>query len=510
MFDVADGAATSCLWVDAAPEDGEGVSFDSALPVHGLTWNGEPVEACIEGDVLSVGGNAVQYREPARVCSSFTVPEHPEGSNVGFTRNKDKQGNWFTYLRGWVEQCHLLGPCNRHPSQLVELQLHVTHDPEDVVLCSGARTTDGSSTFCVVDDVRAPMYSGLFVAANPAWQRTSHALTSGSEVHFYEVPGTGVLSSIDLVRLDGFMSWITGLLGALPYGEELRVATAPMGWLGYEHPANIMLNERLRDFPPEYADMTMHTLMHEIVHQWAGNRTTLRDARDFAWKEAIADYLVYVYEDAHMPPGVAGATLRYWDRLATSTPLYPVPQDEPPVSLELAAAAAYGTGSMTLLLQLEDLLGREVVVDAVQRFLEEPGARGVADLKASLESTSGTHLDRYFEAWVHGVGSPDWPYMRAEIIEGAVGRALRIEQVTRSGKRYPCRVEAAVETDEGTEMVGGVFALDAPEGSIEIPLHVEGNVAAIKIDPRRRLVNLPFPPDEASLQSQDRGPVFLF
>ncbi|MFY0583336.1 M1 family aminopeptidase [Cystobacter fuscus] len=57
-----------------------------------------------------------------------------------------------------------------------------------------------------------------------------------------------------------------------------------------EHPGNIILSEDLPLLRSEYANQTRHTLMHEIAHQWAGNRTTLAEAHDFAWKEAIAEY----------------------------------------------------------------------------------------------------------------------------------------------------------------------------------------------------------------------------
>ncbi|AKT39372.1 M1 family aminopeptidase [Chondromyces crocatus] len=493
-IDLRSGETSSCLWLDASTKGSRWVSVESAIPVQRLTWNGVPTDGCFDEGILNVRVDDASRTRPGRMCSSFTMPEQHPASDFGFTRTQDRHGNEFTYLRSWVEQCPVLGPCNPDPAQLVELRFQITHEAEQVVLCPGALTTQGTKTRCTLDTVRAPTYSGLFLAANPGWRRTSHTLSSDIRLHLHEVPGAGVLETLDLARLDDFSSWITALLGALPYGDDLRVATAPMNWMGYEHPATILLNERIREFPPEYEDMAMHTLLHELVHQWAGNRTTLRHAQDFVWKEAIADYLVYVYEDEHMPPSTAKATLRTWDRLATFTPFYPVPEDDPPIPLETTASSAYGTGSMILLLQLEDLLDRATILEAIRLFLASPGARSVSDLKDALQTASGADLQRYFEAWIHGTGAPDWPFMRTQITQGATGPTLRIEQESLSGQAYPCVVEVALETTTGPLVVSGVFALDQPDTVLEIPLTLDGSVTAIQVDPRHRLVNLPFPP----------------
>jgi aminopeptidase N len=62
---------------------------------------------------------------------------------------------------------------------------------------------------------------------------------------FYEVPGGHIKDALDPASVAEFMTSLTELLGPFPYGNELRFAGAPTAWLGFEHPANIVLDERL-------------------------------------------------------------------------------------------------------------------------------------------------------------------------------------------------------------------------------------------------------------------------
>ncbi|MCP4446571.1 MAG: hypothetical protein GY811_14675 [Myxococcales bacterium] len=48
--------------------------------------------------------------------------------------------------------------------------------------------------------------------------------------------------------------------------------------------------------PIDLLQPSAHTTSNEIAHHWAGEQTTLLETHDFVWKEAMAEYLVFVHK----------------------------------------------------------------------------------------------------------------------------------------------------------------------------------------------------------------------
>ena len=193
------------------------------------------------------------------------------------------------------------------------------------------------------------------------------------------------------------------------------MAVGPTYWAGFEHPGNIMLADTLT------GGGLNHTVLHELAHQWAGDKVTLASERDFVWKEAMAEYLSMVYEDMH-DSEVAAGTVARWKTLAKDSLVYPVP-DESRSLLEYYGSA-YGPGPMILFRQLEGWFGREAVLTALRELLDGgPKAISLDDVRAALESATGVDLEDYFAGWLHGAGEPAWP--RATVVVTDVERGRR-------------------------------------------------------------------------------------
>ncbi|WNG23278.1 M1 family metallopeptidase [Cystobacter fuscus] len=420
-------------------------------------------------------------------------------TQVGFSQRRDRKGQLASYLMSWVEQCDRLGLCDDAPGQLATFSFQVEHNAGDVVLCPGTRlSVSATQTRCASLLQQAPTYSAFAIASNPSWVRSTFAEAGPYRLEFFEGPGGLLAPALDAAVFADYLAWITGLLGPLPYGDTLRVGGAPTEFLGMEHPGNIILSEDLPLLRSEYANQTRHTLMHEIAHQWAGNRTTLAEAHDFAWKEAIAEYLAYVYEARHWPQDAA-KTRAYWDRMARSAMFYPRPEDHPAPFLTFAADV-YGTGPMLLFLQLEELLpgGQEDVLRGIQHFLAAPGARSTQHLHESLEQ--GAHLapgslDVYFDAWIHGTNEPDWPYFDVEPAQDEeTGQlTLSVTQQTYEGGIYPVKVKVRVQGATQTQDIVVDYGL-APTSATLVtpPVSFPEPVVQWTVDPESRVVNRRF------------------
>jgi aminopeptidase N len=446
-FDLVEGIGRSTLTIDVPPPGGD--CFAASLEISSATdptWNGQPaLSSAVEGGALTLCGPGVSGGEALSIASSATLKEKVYlGLDVGFSRSTDMAGGKFSYLLSWVGGCDRFGPCDDDPGELAEFHFEVTHPAGTTVLCPGALTPGETLTQCDIKGTLAPTYSAFAIAADPLWDRADFGTAAGVDLVFYEVPGGGLAAALDKASVLGFMTWVTDLLGPFPYGNELRIAGGPTVWLGFEHPANIILQEDLPTLKNTYVDPTMHVLMHEIIHQWAGDRTTLAETSDFVWKEATAEYLAYVFEDEHRPPAEAAETRFYWDDISQDVDHYPRPMDDPPPEVQLFYGDVYGPGPMVLYLQLEPLIGRPAVLAGIQSFLAEPGALGVDALRAALETASSKNLKPYFDAWVFGSGAPERPSFKVATTEEGGEVTVTVTQENASGKVYGCAVEVEV------------------------------------------------------------------
>lgn len=509
VFDLAALAADTKVTIDAAAPGGDCAALACQVTPSGLlTWNGaDTTSAMVAGGTLTACGEPVGPGPvEVRMQSAIAKKKH-YGLDVGFSVREDLAGGEFLYLVSWVGGCDLFGPCDDDPGTLAEMHFEIQHAADDVVLCPGVRTVSGTSTRCDIEGTLAPTYSAVGWAADKLWQRSSFMTSQGVEWAFFEVPGGQLAASLDPGMMASFFEWATGLLGPFPYGKELRFAGGPTAWLGFEHPANIVLHEELGDLATDYADTMAHVTMHEVIHQWAGDRVTIASAQDFVWKEAIAEYLPYVFEDEQMGAETAEASRAYWDAISLQSKRFPRPTDDPPPEVHTFYGDVYGPGPMVLFVQLEALIGRAAVLAGIQAFLKAPGARSVAELKAALETASGADLSAYFGAWVFGSGAPEWPTLKITTAKEGEEVTVTVAQENASGKVYGCVVEVDVAGATETVTAKIDFGVAPASATASATVTLAEPVVSTKLDPRHRLVARE---SIATLAAPEPRPVWIF
>jgi hypothetical protein len=81
--------------------------------------------------------------------------------------------------------------------------------------------------------------------------------------------------------------------------------------------------------------------------------------------------------------------------------------------------------------QLETMYSRQDVLDGIKLALGTgtQDTLSVDELQVALETTLGTSLAGYFDAWVHGSGAPAWPRASVMLIDEADGD-WRVEVAT--------------------------------------------------------------------------------
>lgn len=403
-------------------------------------------------------------------------------SQVGYSKTVDGSGNPFYYLVSWVGGCDQFAPCDDRPNVFATYTFHVTHPEAIQVACPGTITqVSPTETTCDFDHPGGPTYSTFGVAAYPtaAWVATDKGMWGSVHATVYARPQTLVADAIETAHHDGFMRYMEDNFGPFPFGNELRVYAAPTYWAGFEHPGNIVLDDSLGRAANKAG---RHTLDHEIVHQWAGDETTLADTYDFVWKESMAEYLAFTYE-AIVDVPAADRTVAGWKAGAAGAAFFPVPGEKP--ALFDYYGDAYGPGPMVLFRQIERMSSREQVIAALKTLLGEPRAISVDDVIAALETSTGLDLEAYANAWIEGTGAPAWPTVMATYTTGS----LHV-QVT-SGTERRCKFSVAlVGTNAGERQLVDVntFADGIDQTIAVTPAFT---VASTELDPLRECLVYP-------------------
>ncbi len=454
-FDMATRAARATITLRL---EQDGNCFRMPMRTHSLgsvqIAEEDPLSVEYQGGVASLCGSGWAAGTEIVFTASTTVAEETWGkSQVGYSVREDIEGTDFSYLVSWVGGCDLLGPCDSRTDTFATYRMTIDHPSGEQVLCPGTITAGDTQTICDFNYAAGPTYSTFAFAASPSWVEVDLGDWGGIQTTLYDLPTADLAGKLDIDEHKDFTAWMVENFGPYPYGNTLRFATAPTFWNGFEHPGNIVLNEQLKSsgFGSAYSNPLAHTVSHEIAHQWAGNQTTLASTYDFVWKEAMAEYLVYVHKDEMVSEFRARKTLTAWQGFSRYSDFYLVPGEEPPL-LDYYGDV-YGPGPMILFKQLEALFDRASVMQALAKLLGEARAIGVSDVKAALEESIGANLDSYFEAWVYGEGVPEWPRfaVNTQSVEG--GTLVEVVQEDPESGLYGCAFDIALQGTAESELL---------------------------------------------------------
>ncbi len=403
----------------------------------------------LSGGVLTACGAGWWADDEITLRTTVTVPLETWGdSQVGYSVSTDIEGNPFYYMVGWVGGCDRFGPCDSAPDRFARYRFTVTHPSGTTVLCPGVVTPGDTETTCEFDYDGGPTYSSFAIMASPSWEEIDLGDWGGVAVTLYDSPSTEITDDIKVDTNRDFLQWMVSTFGPYPYGNELRLASGPTYWNGFEHPGNILLNDQLSGGALGQGDTLTRTTNHELSHMWAGNQTTLAGTYDFVWKEAMAQYLPFAFNDEGANPSAAVAEARRWKQYSVYAEYYLVPAEEPPL-LDYYGDVYYA-GPMIFFRQIEALFGRDAVLEALKSLLGEPHFIGVQDVKAALEQATGADLTNYFDAWVYGEGAPAWPEFTVTTSDQGGGQvAVTVTQQNTEAGLFGCAFAVELTGDGG-------------------------------------------------------------
>lgn len=462
------------------------------LDLAGVTLGGAAATATATDTTMTACGSGWDAGTELVLTAPVTLTRATWGaSQVGYSVRPDGGSGEQHYLLSWVGECDRHGPCDPTPSVFATYRFTVHHTVGTSVLCPGQLSPGPTISTCTFSNAGGPTYSTFGFVTSTAWQTTDLGDWGGVRATLYDRPGSGIGERVDAAYHRGFLARMVAWFGPFPYGTELRLATGPTYWSGFEHPGNIMLDDGLAAGGSLYTRPVAHVINHELAHQWAGDQTTLASTYDFVWKEAMAEYLAFVYED-ETEPAVGRATAAAWKRFAQGARFHPVPEEDPRPSLLAYYGEVYGPGPMILFRQLEGLSSRAQVLAALATVLGSPRALSVDELIDALEASTGLVLDNYVDVWIRGAGAPVWPTFRVTLTGAAPAQQVTVDETTPGGVLHGCNFTVGLRgANPGEEAEVAIVRGVDGVASVTVPTGVTWDVTATVLDSRAECLAFP-------------------
>lgn len=356
-----------------------------------------------------------------RVEVEFTAPVATAGK--AFTRYEDKDdGSEYLYTLFVPMDASMAFPCFDQPDLKGRFTLSLTHPNNWRVI---ANVEPGHET--------PPISTYLFAFAAGPFQKV-HPTPGLPDIYVRQsqlARAQDEATEIQQITALGKLYLSRYFAQPFPFSKYDMVLIPGFPFGGMEHAGATFLNEDsmlFRSAPTESDRFGRNiTVLHELVHQWFGDFTTMRWFDDLWLKEGFAQYMAY-HAMADIAPD-RNTWSRFYNQINPAaygiditlgtTPIY---QDIPNLK---DAKSAYGaivySKAPALLRQLEFVVGPEKFREGLRLYLAaHPYANAEwRDLVHAFEQASGKPLAGWADAWIKQRSLPvvtaDWSCRNAKL-----------------------------------------------------------------------------------------------
>jgi aminopeptidase N len=414
---------------------------------------------------ISYGGKPKVALKPPWI-DGFVWSETPSGAPwIGVTGQGDGGDNWW--------------PCKDHPSDEPDEGMDITLTvPDDLVgLTNGRKVAErdnGDGTVTTEWRVGYPINNYLvtlniapYVPIEEPYRGIDGTLDE--TLVFWSLPEHVDEARVMWRQMPKILEVLGRRFGEYPFfDDKFWVAHAP--YLGMEHQTIVAYGDRFEDNDYGFDGL----LLHEVAHEWWGNKVTAKDWADFWLQEGFA-----VYAEALYVLDTLGEQ-RYLDymaevrgRIRNRTPIV---QGDDLTSAKAYTGDIYPKGAYVLHM-LRWLLGDDALFEILWRFAnDEPFAYGFVeteDLMALVAEVSGRHdLDWFWDRYLFRAEPPRWSITRDSQTDFDLVRLSWDEP----GFEMPLSVRVDGELRR-IDMPGGSAELRVPPGQ-QIEIDPDGWVLA--------------------------------
>jgi aminopeptidase N len=237
---------------------------------------------------------------------------------------------------------------------------------------------------------------------------------------------------------------------------------------------------------PEGAD---GLVSHEMTHQWFGDLVTCKDWTNTWLNEGFATFGASLWEEHYY--GKDASSFRYWREQNTwmqSRELYPIPIVWRDINDSVEYVGNVYDKAGWVIHMLREQMGDEAFFRALRHYLETYRLQNVvsADLAKSIEESSGTNVDLFFDQWIYGAGAPRFT-VRSSYDETAKKVNLSVKQTQKVEGRvglFRVPVEVSVTTSSGEKL----FPIEVSKADETFSFAVDGPPLLVLFDKGDRIL----------------------
>ena len=401
---------------------------------------------------IAYGGKPKVALRPPWI-DGFVWSETPSGAPwVGVTGQGDGGDNWW--------------PCKDHPSDEPDEGMDIALTvPSDLVGLSNGRMMDridnGNGTVTTTWRVSYPINNYLVtvnIAPYVAIEERYHGVDGSLDepLVFWALPEYEQYARNTWKQMPRILEVLGRRFGEYPFFED-KFAVVHAPYYGMEHQTLVAYGALFTDNDFGFDDL----LLHEVAHEWWGNKITVSDWADFWIQEGFATYAEAIYVLDTL------GEARYLDYMARLRQridnLHPVVQGEDLTSSQAYSSEIYFKGSWVMH-SLRWLIGDEDFFTVIWRFANDPEfAFGLVSSQALAElvlEVSGREIGWFWERYLYRAEEPKWRLKRR--LEGDRDRVTFSWDDSDFEMPLPLRV-AGIE--RRVEMTGGRASILVDRGA---------------------------------------------
>lgn len=228
-----------------------------------------------------------------------------------------------------------------------------------------------------------------------------------------------------------------------------------------------------------------HLIVHELAHQWWGNKVSCADWSHFWLNEAMAELMTAAYRERRFgreeyEDDVEKARASFL-RIRTAGRDRPLAFKEPIPESQAGGTIVYVKGLLVLHL-LRNELGEKAFWNGIKRYTQKHfgGLVNTEDFRRAMEESSGKSLSDFFSQWLYRKTSPEI-VARHRLENGEL--VVEIEQ--RQDELLSVPVHIAVQTSHHRQS-RRILLRDKQQ---EVRFRVAGDLLSVRLDDHG---NLPF------------------
>lgn len=424
------------------------LDFDSNMTVDDVT--GAVAAFTHLGNVLQIElSQALQNGEEF----SFQVAYHgqPESGGFGAFGFNTHAGSPIVWSLSEPYFARSWWPCKDTPDDKADSVDVVATVPKGLIVASNGvlrnRTDNGDGTLTFHWHEGHPITTYLVSLAITNYATYSewfhYATTDSMEVQYYIYPEKLADAQSQLTQTLTMLTYFSKIFGPYPFlDEKYGIAQFPWGG-GMEH----------QTITSQGGFGTTLTV-HELAHQWWGDKITNATWTDIWLNEGFASYSEALYYEHTRGEDYYHTYMGYMD---WGFPFAIFVDDTSSVS-RIFHGTVYDKGAW-LLHMLRHVVGDSTFFDILLAYSSDPrfayGNATTAGFQSVCEAVSGRDLDWFFQPWIYEVGRPvyrvDW---NADNADGSYVLNLSIQQTQVPQQAlFPMPIDLHISTVSGDTLI---------------------------------------------------------